>query len=107
MDFGFFISILGKFGFLIIFIKLSIDNIEFMSFPESLSSLSSQNRFICRHFLIMMLKVFVRHDIVVFEILVHIWIHFHFEFFAFRTLLWSSVVMICQLVVTNDVIVNK
>lgn len=64
MRFRFFISFLDKLFFFSLVEVLSIDRIEFMSLPEGLSSFKSLNIDVCLFFLVMVLQISIRYNIV-------------------------------------------
>ena len=79
MDLSIVISLLLEFLLFLVFIELSTNDIIIMSFPVSVRGLRPQDLLIGDHFLVVKLQVVVRNDVVIFEVLVHIWWEFHLQ----------------------------
>ena len=79
MDLSIVISLLLEFLLFLVFIELSTNDIIIMRFPVSVRGLRPQDFFIGDHFLVVKLQVVVRNDVIVLEVLVHIWWEFHLQ----------------------------
>ena len=72
MNIGFSYTFRMEIGFFSITVIFAIHWVEIMSFPIFLRGFSSHNTLISNNFLIMMLQVLVRYNIVIFKVLMHI-----------------------------------
>ena len=77
MDLSVLISLLLKLSLLLIFVEFGSDNIIIVGLPEFIGGFRSQNFLIGHNFLVVKFQVLVGHDVVVFEVLVHVWWEFH------------------------------
>lgn len=73
MDFGVLLPFLQVIVLFILVVEVAVDWVEVVSLPVSLGCFRFQDLLVRQQFLVVMLKVFVRNNIVVSKVLPHIY----------------------------------
>lgn len=107
VDFGFFVSSAGESSLFFLIVVFDVDWVEIMSSPVSMRCFSLKNLLVSLDFWVVMLQVLVRNNIVVFEVFVKVLFGVDLEFLAFWPFFRCVVVMLFQIIVTDNIVVNK